>query len=111
MSHDHVCLGQEALDLKAILLISVSGLVDGRGLLHLQLQQLLNAVLHDFPTFLHATGKGSQRLFQLRLHLLCNTLMRLAHGLDFGLDDIAGQAQCASFVGAEGFAGEIEEFA
>lgn len=92
MSHDHVCLGEEALDLETVLLVSVAGLVDRGRLLHLQLEQLLNAVLHNLSPLLHSTGKRSKWLFQLRLHLVCYALVGLAHGLDLGPDDIARQA-------------------
>jgi hypothetical protein len=34
----------------------------------------------------------------------------LAHGLDFGTDDIEGQTECSSFRATKRFAGEVEEF-
>jgi hypothetical protein len=82
-------LREEALDFQAVLLISIACLVDCRCLLHLELQQLLNAVLHNLSALLHPTSERLQRFFQLGVHLLCNALVGFAHGLDFGSYDIA----------------------
>jgi hypothetical protein len=89
VAHDHVRLCQKALDLQAVLLVAVARLVHCRRLLHLELEQLLDPVLHNLPPFLHSSGEGGKRLFQLRLHLLCDALVRLPHGFDLCPDDVA----------------------
>jgi hypothetical protein len=109
VAHDHVRLRQEALDLQTVLLVSVACLVHRRCLLHLQLEQLLNPILHDLSPLLHSPGEGLQRLFQLRLHLLCYALVCLPHGFDLGSDDIARQSQGAGFAGPEGLPREVQE--
>lgn len=42
----------------------VTNLVDERSLLLLHLEQLLDCVLDNLPSLLHAAGECSQRLFQ-----------------------------------------------
>jgi hypothetical protein len=89
VAHDHVRLGEEALDLQTVLLVAVARLVDRRRLLHLELQQLLDTIVHNLAALLHAASKGGQRLLELRLHLLRDALVGLAHGLDLGTHHIA----------------------
>lgn len=111
LAHDHVSLREEALDLEAVVLVAIAGLVDRGRLLHLHLEQLLDAVLHNLAPLLHSARESLERLFQLRLHLLCDALVCLAHGLYFSADDVKGHAQRARLGGAQGFPREVEQFA
>lgn len=43
------------------------------------------------------------------MHLLGDALVSLAHGLDFGADNITGHSERAGFRGSEGFARELQE--
>jgi hypothetical protein len=104
-----VCLRQEALDLQTVLLVPVACFVDSSCLLHLELQEFLDAILHDLPALFHPTSERLQRLFQLCVHLLGDALVSLAHGLDFGADNITGHSERAGFRGSEGFARELQE--
>jgi hypothetical protein len=50
--------------------------------------QLLDAGLHNLPSFFHGTRESCEWLVELRAHLSCILLVGLAHGFDFGADDI-----------------------
>lgn len=70
-------------------------------LLLLDFQNLFYAVLDNFPTFLHTTGKGRQWLFELCPHLSSVILVLLGHSLDLPTDGIQRCLERARFLGPE----------
>src|SRR3569833_4119759 len=66
----------------------IAYLVDQLSLLDLDLEQLLDRVLHDLAPLLHTARERCQRLFQLRLHLGCDGLVLLGHAFDLAPDDV-----------------------
>jgi len=74
--------------------------------LDLDLEKLLDAVLHYLSPLLHAPGKGSQGLLQLALHLSSDGLVLLCHALDFSSEDVERGLEAPHLLGAERLSAE-----
>jgi hypothetical protein len=81
-------LRKKALDLQTVLFVPIASFIHSSGLLHFDLEQLLNATLYDFSALLHSTSKRSQRLFKFSLHLGSNARMCFPHSLYLPADYI-----------------------
>ena len=94
-----VCAGQQYFEVGPAR--GSTNLVNQLSLLHLDLEQLLNGVLHNLAALLHSTRERAQWFLELALHLGRHVLVLFRHGLDLPADDVERQFQSAHLLGAQ----------